>query len=159
MANKKTEIITFGAGCFWHVQAAFDKLKGVTKTTVGYMGGTTQNPSYEEVCTDKTGHVEVCQVEFDPLVISLEKVLQAFWQMHDPTQLNRQGPDIGSQYRSVIFFHKKKQQELAEQSKRDLIESAKYKDQIMTEILPAQTFFKAEDYHQKYFVKTGKKVC
>ena len=150
------QTITFGAGCFWGVQSSFDEIKGVTKTTVGYMGGIKKNPTYEDVCSKKTGHVEVCQVEFDETIITFEKILTLFWEIHDPTQVNGQGPDIGSQYRSVIFFHTKEQKNIAEESK--LKQSKKLKQKIATAIEPAKTFYEAEKYHQKYDEKHGK-VC
>lgn len=149
--------VTFAAGCFWHIQAEFDKLPGVIKTTVGYTGGDFKNPTYEDMKTGKTGHAESIEIEFDPDKISYQELLDAFWQMHDPTQKNRQGFDIGSQYRSVIFYHNKEQKELAKKSKEE--ESKKHIKSIKTEIVPVQKFYPAEKYHQKYFEKTGKKVC
>ncbi len=153
------KIAIFGAGCFWGIQYEFDQLKGVIKTEVGYAGGHTENPTYKEVCGDTTGHAEVVEVTYDPEMISYEKLLEAFWQMHDPTTMNRQGPDIGSQYRSIIFYFDENQKELAEKSKKDLSNSGKYKDPVVTEIVAAMPFYKAEEYHQKYFEKTGQKVC
>ena len=147
------EKATFGAGCFWGVEAAFRKIKGVISTAVGYMGGTLKNPSYEDVCTDKTGHVEVVQIEFDPSVISYEDLLEVFWNIHDPTQLNRQGPDIGTQYKSVIFYHDEKQKKKAEESKIKQEKIKKYSKHIVTEILKVKTFNKAEEYHQQYLEK------
>lgn len=146
---------TFGAGCFWCVEDVFRKTKGVTNTTVGYSGGHTKNPTYEEVCTDRTGHAEVVQVEFDPNVITYEELLEVFWNSHDPTQLNRQGPDIGTQYRSVIFFHNKEQEEIAKRSKEQLEKSGRFTKEIVTEIKPAQEFYRAEEYHQQYYAKCG----
>jgi peptide-methionine (S)-S-oxide reductase len=151
------EKAVFGAGCFWHVEDAFSSIEGVVATTVGYMGGTTKNPSYKEVCTNKTGHIEVCLVEYDPKQISYDKILEAFWKMHDPTQRNRQGPDVGVQYKSIIFYYDKRQKELAEASKKK--EQKKHDKPIATEILPAQDFYKAEEYHQNYFQKKGVKSC
>lgn len=151
------EVAIFGAGCFWHVEEAFRKLKGVSKTTVGYMGGSMKSPSYRDVCTDRTGHVEVCRVEFDPKVISYDKLLETFWNIHDPTQLNRQGFDIGTQYKSVIFYHSDKQKVLANESKESHRKFLKKK--IVTEILPAAIFYNAEDYHQKYLMKRGRNTC
>ena len=142
---------TFGAGCFWGVEATFQKIKGVISTTVGYMGGKTKNPTYEQVCTDKTGHAEVVQITYDPSVVSYEKLLDVFWSIHDPTQLNRQGPDVGMQYRSVIFYHSKEQKQTAEQSKQKQI--SKHKKEIVTEIIPEKEFYPAEEYHQKYLEK------
>ena len=146
---------TFGAGCFWCVEHVFIKIKGVTSTTVGYMGGTLKNPTYEDVCTDKTGHVEVVQVEYDPSKVSYGEILNVFWNCHDPTTLNRQGPDIGSQYKSVIFCHDKEQEKEARRSKEDFQNSGKYKKKIVTEIIPATEFYKAEEYHQQYYQRCG----
>lgn len=145
-----TELATFGAGCFWGVEETFRKIPGVLDTAVGYMGGTLENPTYEDVCTDRTGHAEVVQVTFDPLVVTYEKLLTVFWESHDPTTLNRQGPDVGTQYRSVIFYHSPNQQKTAEHSKAA---------HFVTEIIPAETFWRAEDYHQKYFAKRGGGQC
>jgi peptide-methionine (S)-S-oxide reductase len=145
------EKATFGAGCFWGVEDSFQKIKGVISTTVGYMGGKTKNPTYEEVCTDTTGHVEVVQIIYDPLIVSYKKLLEIFWNIHDPTQLNRQGPDIGSQYRSVIFYHSEEQKKISEKSKQNQLR--KYKKEIVTEITPANEFYPAEEYHQKYLEK------
>ncbi len=144
---------TFGAGCFWGVEAAFQKIKGVIDTTVGYMGGTLENPSYEKVCTNKTGHIEVVQIKYDPSIVSYEELLDIFWKIHDPTQLNRQGPDVGTQYKSVIFYHDEKQKKSAEESKEKQDRSKKYNKPIVTEITKAKIFYKAEDYHQKYLEK------
>lgn len=154
-----TEKATFGAGCFWGIEAAFMEVKGVIKTEVGYMGGTLKNPSYHEVCSDKTGHVEVVQVTFNPLEVSYQKLLEVFWNNHNPTQLNRQGPDVGSQYRSVIFYNNEEQKELAIKSLKDLEKSKKYKQKIVTEIIEVKTFYKAEEYHQQYLKKRGLRVC
>ncbi|UCH71527.1 MAG: peptide-methionine (S)-S-oxide reductase MsrA [Thermoplasmatales archaeon] len=153
------EIATFGAGCFWGVEASFEKIKGVTKTTVGYMGGNFKNPTYEDVCTDKTGHAEVTQVEFDNIIVSYDELLDVFWNIHDPTQKNRQGVDIGSQYRSVIFYHNKNQKNTAEKSKTRLTELKKYKKPIVTEITEAKEFYKAEEYHQDYLKKNKGASC
>ena len=150
---------TFGAGCFWGVQYTFNQMKGVTKTTVGYMGGSTDNPSYEEVCSDKTGHAEVVHIEFDETLISYEELLTIFWKIHDPTQKNRQGLDVGSQYRSVIFYHSEKQRSEAVKSKEELDKSGKYKRPIVTEIVAASKFYPAENYHQNYFEKHGATGC
>lgn len=154
-----TSFATFGAGCFWGVEEAFRTLPGVTKTTVGYMGGTTQNPTYEEVCTNSTGHVEVVQVEFDPIQISYEKLLNTFWQCHDPTTLNRQGPDVGTQYRSVIFVYNQEQRDTAEQSRTQVDQSGRYQSSIVTTIEAAPTFWPAEEYHQQYLQKRGLDSC
>ena len=148
---------TFGAGCFWHVEEAFSKVKGVKKTTVGFMGGTVKNPKYEEVSTGKTMHAEVCQIEYDPEKVSYCELLEIFWKIHDPTQVNRQGVDFGTQYRSIIFYHDEEQKEKAPRSKE--AEQKKYKKKIATEIVPAKEFYKAEEYHQKYLQKKGLKVC
>ena len=146
---------TFGAGCFWCVEHVFRKINGVTGTSVGYMGGTTKNPTYEEVCTDTTGHAEVVQVDYDPSKISYDELLQVFWTNHDPTTLNRQGPDIGKQYRSAVFFHTPEQQQVAIKSKDEIEKSGKYNKKIVTEITPALEFYKAEEYHQQYYTKCG----
>jgi peptide-methionine (S)-S-oxide reductase len=146
---------TFGAGCFWHVEDLFRKTKGVTSTNVGYTGGNLTNPTYEEVCTDKTGHAEAVEVEYDPNEISYDELLEIFWNNHDPTSLNRQGPDVGIQYRSSIFFHDESQKQTAQKSKEKLDSSGKFSKSIVTEIIPSPEFYKAEDYHQKYFQKHG----
>jgi peptide-methionine (S)-S-oxide reductase len=153
------EKATFGAGCFWHVEEAFRHLKGVTSTTVGYMGGTLKNPTYEDVCTDKTGHAEIVEITYYPEKISYEELLNVFWDIHDPTTKNRQGPDVGTQYRSVIFYHTLEQKTIAETSKKNLEQSKKYKKKIMTEITKATTFYPAEDYHQQYLAKHGLAAC
>ena len=146
---------TFAAGCFWHVEDLFLKTKGVKSTKVGYIGGRLANPTYEEVCTDQTGHAEAVEVEYDPDEISYDDLLDVFWNNHDPTSLNRQGPDVGIQYRSSIFFHDNSQKHLAQKSKEELDSSGKFAKKIVTEILPAPEFYKAEEYHQKYFKKHG----
>ena len=146
---------TFGAGCFWHVEDLLNKTKGVKSTAVGYIGGQLQNPTYEEVCTDKTGHAEAVEVEYDPDEISFEDLLNVFWTNHNPTTLNRQGPDVGIQYRSAVFYHDETQKEIAEKSKQKLDQSDKFDNPVVTEIVPAPTFYKAEEYHQKYFKKHG----
>ncbi|MDD3927353.1 MAG: peptide-methionine (S)-S-oxide reductase MsrA [bacterium] len=153
------EKATFGAGCFWGVEAAFCKVRGVTSTSVGYMGGTMQNPTYRDVCTGRTGHAEVVQLEYDPAQVSYEALLQVFWEAHDPTTLNRQGPDKGTQYRSVIFYHTPQQKEVAEESRKKLEASGEYKRAIVTEIVPATEFYPAEEYHQRYLEKHGLKGC
>ena len=150
---------TFGAGCFWGVEAAFRQVKGVGSTTVGYAGGTLKNPTYKDVCTDKTRHAEVVQVEYDPSQVSYEDLLNVFWRIHDPTQLNRQGPDVGAQYRSLIFFHTPQQEAAAQASKERLQKSGAFKKPIATEILPAPVFYRAEDYHQQYLEKRGMAHC
>ena len=154
------EKATFGAGCFWGVEAIFRQIKGVTNTVVGYTGGFTENPSYEEVCADTTGHAEVVEVEYDPSQLSYKDLLEVFWQNHNPTTYNRQGPDIGAQYRSAIFFHNEHQKEEAQTFKALLQQSEKYHNQpIVTIILPATTFYKAEEYHQQYLEKRGMAAC
>jgi peptide-methionine (S)-S-oxide reductase len=153
------EKATFGAGCFWHIEEAFRQLPGVISTTVGYMGGTTKNPTYEDVCTDRTGHAEVVEVTFDPTKITYENLLKNFWDIHDPTTKNRQGPDVGTQYRSVIFYHTPDQKTAAELSKKNLEYSRKYRKKIVTEITQATTFYPAEDYHQQYLAKHGLAAC
>ena len=150
---------TFGAGCFWGVEAAFRQVPGVTDTAVGYAGGTTDNPTYKEVCTDRTGHAEVVQVTFDPDKVSYDTLLDAFWGNHDPTQKNRQGPDVGTQYRTVIFYHDDAQRAAAEASKAEIERSGRFKRPIATEIVPAQTFYRAEEYHQQYLEKRGLASC
>lgn len=144
---------TFGAGCFWHIEEEFKKLKGVISTSVGFMGGNLKDPSYKDVCSGSTGHAEVVDLEYDPRIISYETLLDVFWNIHDPTTLNRQGPDIGTQYRSVIFFHTEEQEKIAQLSKNSLEKSGKFKNKIVTEVRSAQIFYKAEDYHQSYFEK------
>ena len=148
---------TFGAGCFWGVEAAFRQLDGVTKTRVGYTGGSLENPTYEDVCSHTTGHAEVVEVTYDPERISYDQLLDVFWGKHDPTQLNRQGWDIGDQYRSVVFFHDAEQREAALQSKAR--EQANHSAPIVTQIEPAETFYEAEDYHQQYLEKRGRATC
>ena len=144
---------TFAAGCFWHVEELFSKVKGVTSTAVGYTGGNLDNPSYEDVCTDNTGHAEAVQVEYDPNQVSYDDLLKIFWENHNPTTLNRQGPDIGTQYRSAIFFHDSEQEKTAIQSKEKLQNSNQFKNKIVTQIIPAKKFYRAEEYHQRYFAK------
>jgi len=153
------EKATFGAGCFWGVEAAFRQVNGVSSTTVGYAGGTLKNPTYKDVCTDETGHAEVVQLEYDPSLVSYEDLLNVFWRVHDPTQLNRQGPDVGPQYRSAIFFHTPQQEAAARASKEKLQKSGAFKRPIVTEILPAPEFYRAEDYHQQYLEKRGMAHC
>ncbi len=151
-----TEIATFGAGCFWGVEAAFRKMNGVVSTTVGFMGGHLENPTYEDVCTGTTGHAEVVQVEYDLDVISYEELLEVFWEIHDPTSRNRQGPDVGHQYRSVIFYHNDRQKAAAKASKERLQASDRFEREIVTEIKPASKFYQAEEYHQRYYEKHGR---
>jgi len=147
------EKATFGAGCFWHVEDSFVKVNGVKSAIVGYMGGSLKNPTYEEVCTGMTGHTEVVHVEYDPSKVSYEVLLDAFWSMHDPTTMNRQGPDVGTQYRSVIFVYNKDQGHVARASKIKLQASGKYKRDVVTAIEPASELYKAEEYHQQYYEK------
>jgi peptide-methionine (S)-S-oxide reductase len=150
---------TFAAGCFWGVEDAFRQVKGVTSTTVGYIGGTTRNPTYKEVCTDRTGHAEAVEVEFDPNQVSYRELLALFFQSHDPTTLNRQGPDFGSQYRSAIFFHDAEQEKDAREAKAALEKAGVFKRPIVTQIVAAPEFYRAEDYHQQYFEKQGIRSC
>jgi len=154
-----TEKATFGAGCFWGVESAFGEIPGVLETAVGYMGGTLDNPTYKDVCTDRTGHAEVVQVTYDPARVSYKQLLNKFWDLHDPTTVNRQGPDVGTQYRSVVFFHTPEQQKAAIAVKEELGRSGKFRRPIVTEIAPAATFHRAEEYHQKYLEKRGVKSC
>jgi peptide-methionine (S)-S-oxide reductase len=153
------EKATFAAGCFWGVEETFRQVPGVIETTVGYLGGHSANPTYKDVCTDETGHAEVVQVTFDPSKVSYEKLLDVFWSAHDPTTLNRQGPDIGTQYRSAIFFHSPEQERQARASKERMQVSGKFRRPIVTEITPASTFYPAEEYHQKYLAKRGLSHC
>ncbi len=150
---------TFGAGCFWGVEARFQRLPGVVRTSVGYSGGTTANPTYRQVCSGTTGHVEVVEVDFDPTHICYETLLEHFWEGHDPTTRNRQGPDWGTQYRSVIFFHDAEQEASARASKVALEREGRFRDSIVTEIRAAQPFYRAEEYHQQYLEKRGKASC
>lgn len=154
-----TEKATFGAGCFWGVESAFRQVKGVTDAAVGYMGGDLPNPNYKEVCTDRTGHAEVVQLTYDPSVVSYEKLVEAFFKIHDPTQLNRQGPDYGTQYRTVIFFHTPEQEKAARAVKERLEKSGKFRRTVATAIEPAKQFWRAEEYHQRYFEKHGLPSC
>ena len=153
MIDRTVEKATFGAGCFWGVEAAFGKVKGVVSTSVGYMGGHFENPIYLDVCARITGHAEVVSVEYDPLVVSYDQLLAVFWDIHVPTSLNRQGPDRGEQYRSVIFFHTPEQEQAARWSKEKLQRSLRYDLDIVTQIQPASTYWLAEEYHQQYFEK------
>jgi peptide-methionine (S)-S-oxide reductase len=153
------ERATFAAGCFWGVEAAFRGIPGVTATTVGYSGGSFPNPTYHDVCTGRTGHAEAVQVEYDPARVSYQDLLRVFWESHDPTTLNRQGPDVGSQYRSAIFFHTPEQQAAALASKQQLERSGGHKRPIVTEITPAPAFYRAEEYHQQYLEKRGQASC
>jgi peptide-methionine (S)-S-oxide reductase len=159
MHENNLQMATFAAGCFWGVEEVFTKTKGVKSTRVGYIGGNLQNPTYEDVCTDRTGHAEALQVKYDPKEISYEELLDLFWSIHNPTTKNRQGPDIGSQYRSTIFYHTPEQERIAKKSKQELDDSNKFQNKIVTEIVPASTFYPAEDYHQKYYQKIGGGSC
>lgn len=150
---------TFGAGCFWGVEETFRVLPGVLTTAVGYMGGTTEHPTYEDVCTGATGHAEVIHVTYDPALISYERLLDVFWKNHNPTTLNRQGPDVGTQYRSVIFFHTPEQEIIAQASKRALAASGTFQNPLVTEIVAAHPFYPAEEYHQRYLEKRGLGSC
>jgi len=150
---------TFAAGCFWGVEATFRQIPGVTATRVGYTGGNLGNPTYKDVCTDSTGHAEAVEVEYDPAKVSYGDLLNVFWENHDPTQLNRQGPDFGTQYRSAIFYHSPEQEQAARASKQALEESHQFSRPIVTEIAPAVTFYEAEDYHQQYLEKRGLATC
>lgn len=156
MASEKA---TFGAGCFWGVEAAFRQIPGVLATAAGFEGGQTESPTYHDVCSHTTGHAEVVEVEFDPARVTYEQLLTVFWTNHNPTQLNRQGPDVGDQYRSVIFYHSPAQKEAAIASMQALAKSGTYKKPIVTLIEPAQTFYKAEEYHQQYLEKRGLSIC
>jgi peptide-methionine (S)-S-oxide reductase len=153
------EKATFGAGCFWGVEEAFRQLDGVCSTAVGYAGGGKENPTYEDVCSDETGHAEVVEVEFDPAKIAYTKLLDVFWSNHNPTTLNRQGPDVGTQYRSAIFYHSPEQKEQAEASKAALQKSGRFPRPIVTQIEPAPKFWRAEEYHQQYLRKRGQTHC
>ena len=154
-----TEKVMFGAGCFWGVEATFRKIDGVIETAVGYAGGTRDHPTYEDVCSGTTGHAEVVQVEFDPSRVSYEQLLDAFWACHNSTTLNRQGPDVGSQYRSAIFFHSSEHEQAALASKERLHASGKFREPIVTEITAASAFHRAEEHHQRYFEKNGPDSC
>jgi peptide-methionine (S)-S-oxide reductase len=154
-APKQTDTATLGAGCFWCVEAVFQNLNGVISVTSGYSGGAIKNPSYKEVCTGQTGHAEVCNITYDPSKVSFDEILEVFWKTHDPTTMNQQGNDVGTQYRSAIFYHNENQKELAEKYKKELNESGAFDNPIVTEIAPYTNFYKAEDYHQNYFNENG----
>jgi peptide-methionine (S)-S-oxide reductase len=155
----KTAKATFGAGCFWGVEEIFSNVKGVVSTAVGYAGGTKENPTYEDVCTDKTGHAEVVEVEFDPSQVTYDELLDVFWSNHNPTTLNRQGPDVGTQYRSVIFYHSPEQKSAAEVSREKIDKNERFPRSVVTQIEPAPTFWRAEEYHQRYLQKRGQSHC
>jgi len=150
---------SFAAGCFWGVETAFRQIEGVLETAVGYLGGRTENPTYESVCSGRSGHAETVEVEYDPAKVSYERLLDVFWENHDPTTLNRQGPDVGEQYRSAIFFRTPEQEAAAIASKETREKSGRYKRPIVTEITPASTFYRAEEYHQRYLEKHGLAHC
>jgi peptide-methionine (S)-S-oxide reductase len=154
-----TEKATFGAGCFWGVEVTFREIPGVTDAAVGYEGGTTQNPTYQDVCYNQTGHAEVVELDFDPSQVSYETLVRAFFANHDPTTKNRQGPDVGTQYRSAIFTHSPEQKEVATRVLQELDASGTFRRPIVTEIVPAQTFYRAEEYHQQYLEKRGLTSC
>ena len=154
-----TEKAMFGAGCFWGVESTFRNIKGVTAATVGYAGGTTDNPTYEDVCSSETGHAEVVEVEFDPAAVTYQQLLDVFWANHDPTTPNRQGPDVGTQYRSAIFCYTPEQQTAAEESKAEQGTSGRFRRPIVTQIEPAPKFYRAEEYHQRYLEKRGLAHC
>ena len=154
-----TEKATFGAGCFWGVEETYRQTPGVLDTAVGFEGGTTENPSYKDVCYTETGHAEVVELTFDPAIVSYDDLLTVFWENHDPTTKNRQGPDIGTQYRSAVFYHSPEQKAAAEASKAKWDASGRFRRPIVTEIVPAQTFYIAEDYHQQYLAKRGLASC
>jgi peptide-methionine (S)-S-oxide reductase len=153
------EKATFGAGCFWGVEAEFRQVKGVVATAVGYEGGTLANPTYRDVCSHRSGHAEVVEVDFDPARVSYEELLHVFWENHDPTTPNRQGPDVGTQYRSVIFYHNPQQQAAAQASQEHLQAAGRFRRPIVTQIVPAEQFYRAEDYHQQYLEKRGLASC
>lgn len=155
MNNSNFELATFGAGCFWCVEAIFQRVDGVEKVVSGYSGGQVKNPSYKEVCNGTTGHAEVCQLSYDPARVSFDELLEIFWKTHDPTTLNRQGNDVGTQYRSVIYYHSEEQKKLSEKYKKELDEAGIFRDPIVTEISPFETLYIAEDYHQNYFNENG----
>ena len=157
--KKKLEVATFAAGCFWGVEERFRSLPGVVKTMVGYTGGKAENPSYGQVCTGATGHSEAVQMEFDPKKTSYSKLIDIFWASHNPTTLNRQGPDIGTQYRSAIFFHSKAQEKAAQESLAAICKSGRWNGRIVTQIVPAEMFWEAEEYHQEYLLKKGQPSC
>ncbi|WP_337861638.1 peptide-methionine (S)-S-oxide reductase MsrA [Nitrososphaera sp.] len=153
------QVATFAAGCFWGVEETFRKIKGVRSTAVGYTGGWLPNPTYEMVCTDRTGHAEAIEIHFDPSEVTYEQLLKTFFSIHNPTTLNRQGPDIGVQYRSAIFFHTPEQEAAAKKMIEQLDRSGKYRDKIVTQVVPASKFYRAEDYHQRYYEKRGGGSC
>jgi peptide-methionine (S)-S-oxide reductase len=157
--STKLQKADFAAGCFWHIEDAFRKVPGVVSTAAGFEGGKTESPTYKEVCTDKTGHAETVEVTYDPSKVSYEKLLDVFWSIHDPTTVNRQGPDVGSQYRSAIFYYTREQEEAAKRSKEKIEKSGRFGRPIVTQILPATKFWKAEEYHQQYLEKNKNASC
>ena len=159
MTTQTTQTATFGAGCFWGVEATFRQVPGVVSTAVGYLGGTLANPTYQDVCSGRTGHAEVVEVEYDPARVSYDELLAVFWDNHDPTTLNRQGPDVGTQYRSAIFFHTPEQEAAARESRDERERSGRHRRPIVTEITPATAFYRAEDYHQQSLEKRGLSHC
>ncbi|HEY2930794.1 MAG TPA: peptide-methionine (S)-S-oxide reductase MsrA [Acidobacteriota bacterium] len=159
MDKPNIEKATFAAGCFWGVEATFRRIPGVAATAVGYIGGTLPEPTYEDVCTDRTGHAEAVEVQFNPSRVSYRELLKVFWENHDPTTPNRQGPDVGTQYRSAIFYHTPEQEAEASNSKEELERSGRFKRPVVTEIVPASRFYRAEDYHQQYLEKRGLAHC
>jgi methionine-S-sulfoxide reductase len=159
MIDSKYDLATFAAGCFWGVESIFRQVEGVAETIVGYTGGTVSNPSYRQVCTGMTGHAEAVQIKYDPNIVSYEELLSIFWRMHNPTTPNCQGLDVGSQYRSVIFYHNEAQKKAAEKSKEDFDRSGVLADKAVTQIVPVSAFYKADEYHQNYFGKQGKESC
>lgn len=159
MSGTKYEMATFAAGCFWGVESLFKQVNGVLDTTVGYTGGTTPDPTYRQVCTGITGHAEAVLIKYDPGIVTYEELLSLFWRMHDPTTPDRQGPDVGTQYRSAIFYHNEEQRKAAERSKEGFDRSGVYADKAATQIVPASTFYEAEEYHQDYFEKHGGRSC
>jgi peptide-methionine (S)-S-oxide reductase len=159
MSDNNLQVATFAAGCFWGVEEAFRQIKGVKSTMVGYSGGTMEDPTYADVCSDRTGHAEAVQIQYDPKEVSYEELLEVFWSIHDPTTRDRQGPDIGSQYRSMIAYHTPEQERIAKKSKNELERLGIYRNKIVTEIVPASAFYKAEEYHQQYYAKRGGGRC
>jgi len=159
IANDSLKKATFAAGCFWGVEELYRPLKGVYSTDVGYIGGNTKNPTYKEVCYENTNHAEAVEVLYDPKQVSYEDLIKIFWENHNPTTLNKQGPDVGTQYRSAVFYHDDEQKEIAMKTMKDLDESGKFKDPVVTQIVPSETFYRAEEYHQEYLFKRGKGSC
>jgi peptide-methionine (S)-S-oxide reductase len=153
------EKATFAAGCFWGVESAFRTIEGVTDTQVGYIGGKTKNPTYRDVCSGRTGHAEAIEISFDPEIITYQQLVELFWRVHNPTQINRQGPDRGTQYRSAIFYHSVEQRQIATTARDELNQSRKHSEPIATQVVPASIFYRAEEYHQRYFEKTGNPTC